>query len=316
MSARRILPALAMVVAGLWAPAQPPGNDAAVRETQLLTRWSAALEALRPADPEAYLRLGEDVADAEHNAEGVALAMRLFALAFELDRARGVAGGPIAASACLALADLSPQDRDRRWLTALATAMDPKRKLPAWMDPREQDSEGHAGYIAATALGLVRSGDGVTARQMLEDAQVRRSLERHDRFLTENGEWGGLASLEVEAAKWPCRECANARVVKRSGPGGSTEFRLCPGCDGNPGPKLTPERLIVQLRLESWLLGASQRSWSAQAAADLGRPLRDPDPAEVIATFNVDANKPIFRDGQWVEAKPLPDASSTPAAGR
>ena len=48
-----------------------------------------------------------------------------------------------------------------------------------------------------------------------------------------------------------------------------------------PGPQLSEEELIAQLRFEAVLLNGIQRSWSAQMVVDLGATLRDPDPEDL-----------------------------------
>jgi hypothetical protein len=263
-----------------------------------LAPFEPALSTLDPAKPTAYLELGEEIADvAGEDAELSTTARTLFVLAFDLARAKGDAA--TAASACTALARMETLDRDRRWLVAVAQTLDARYKTVAWSRVERESTQQQTSLRAAVAIGAIRSGDGVTARRMLEDATVRDLLAKHQRLLTRSG-LGGLSQLDQDARRWPCRECAGQRVVRRPG---SSELRLCPNCNGNPGPDLTRDALVAQLRVESSLLNGVQRSWAAQLAADGGEPLRDPDAAEVAPTYGVDPGRPLWRKGTWTAAK-------------
>lgn len=279
-------------------PAVPAAESA---KPPAAERYRSRLEALDPANPEAYFRLGEDVLADADDRESTELARHLFVLTVELDRRRSAVGGPLAASACVALASQSRLERDRRWLLAIAALLDPRQTQTRWRQSEDAQASQETAYRAATALGLVRSGDGAEARQKLDDPAVMALLRKYDRLFSAAGVWGGVSNLQSELALWPCRECGNTRVVKR--PGTPPEFKLCPSCNGNPGPKLSLADYLAQLRFESWLLSGIQRSWGAQLAADLGRPLRDPDPAEIAPTYDVDAGKTVFRNGSWVAGK-------------
>lgn len=275
------------------APATSPAGQVTLPE-ELLAR----LGALDPARPIDYFTLGEEVADVYQTPADRQIAQHLFVLAFELDRRQG---GParLSGSACLALAELASLERDRKWLWALARAVDPRFQR-AGLDEAGVTSSRTDAYRAATAIGLVRSGDGVAARQMLKEPGVRETIRRYERLLSESGQTGGLRALENEAERWPCAECANARIVKKFG-SNPPEYRLCTNCAGHPGPKLTIAQLVAQLRFESRLLRGIQRSWSAQIAADGGEPLRDPEPSELAAALGVDVSAVYWRGGRWVK---------------
>jgi len=176
----------------------------------------------------------------------------------------------------------------------------------------EKLASSQAGYNAATALGLVRSGDGVRARQALADPQTAALLRSYERLLDPAGLNGAFRSLEREAARWPCPDCHNQRIVKKLGSGRDPQFRLCTNCEGNPGVATSIPELVAHLRLESQLLSGVQRSWSAQAAADRGAPLRDPDTADVAPAFDVDPAKCVYRDGRWVEPQASPAPTPAP----
>lgn len=274
----------------------------------------AKLEALTPSEPRAYLELGEDIADTAQDPAALELARRLFVLAMHLDRARG--GGRVAASACLALAELAPRERDRRWLESLAGAVDQRSARPGWVRRVEKLASGQAGLNAATALGLVRSGDGVRARQALNDPSAAALLRSYERLLDPQGLTGAFRALDREADRWPCPECHNQRIVRKFGSTRDPQYRLCTNCAGNPGPSLSVTELVAHLRLESQLLTGIQRSWSAQVSADRGAPLRDPDPADVAPAFDVDTAKTVFRNGRWVDPTPAAPPSPAPPAAR
>jgi len=297
-------------------PTAPPPAAAPVTE-----RFLDRLERLTPADPISYFRLGEEVADAAADPASMALARELLVLAFHLDLAAGGQAG-VAAPACLALAEAQRGGRDRAWLLALAKTLDPRRVAPEWLTRPVAPTADSAAYQVAMFLGLVRSGDGAQARQLLARPGVREGLYAYNRVLRELGLPGGAEALEREAGRWPCPECAGARIVRRPGPGGG-EVRLCSNCRGDPGPRLAPGELEAHLRFESWALQGVQRSWAAQAAVDAGAPLLDPDPASVAPAFGVDPSRTLWRNGAWTspqpaapsppQGDPAPPASAAPA---
>jgi len=269
------------------------------------TRFRARLEALSPADPERYYLLGEEVTDAAGDAASRRLAVELFVLAFVLDLERG--GSTIAAGASIALASLSGTDQDRAWLTAMAQTLDPRRVPPEWLLLQPEPTTDSSSYQIATFLGMVRSGAGVQARQLLEKPGVKAGLERYDRLLMNMGVSGGASGVSRESARWPCLECQNERVVKKAGTN-PPEYKMCPQCGGNPGPRLALPELLGQLRFEGWLLQGLQRSWAAQVTTDSGAPLLDPDPREVARSFDVDPNLVLWRNGRWVASPDRPVA--------
>jgi hypothetical protein len=270
---------------------QPVGAPAAITPA-----LAARLEALKPEDPSAYFLLAEELADTAAEEPEKVLPRALYVLAFELDRRKSDAGS-LAASCALGLARIERLERDRRWLTALAGAIDRRYALPDWNVPAGSLSDELA-YKAATVLGLARSGDGLEARHLLEQPGVRDVLVRYERAIGSTGETGALSRLEKYMQQWPCPECHNERVVRRTTDKG-VELRLCPVCRGNPGPRLDDEELTAQLRFEAALLNGIQRSWGATIIIDQGSPLRDPDPDQLASYYRVDASKPYWRNGAW-----------------
>lgn len=273
------------------APAQPDTPSARDR--------SGRLGALSPENPEAYFLLGEEVAAAVSSPDDLELATRLFVLAFELDRTSDHPSW-IGPSACIALADLSRLQRERRWLLALASSLDPRYARSDWhrADPIGESRE--SAFAAAEAVGLVRAGEGILARERLDDPAVRALIERYEELLSPVGVGGWSNRIRRDAELWPCPQCKNARITKLlSGP--HADHSLCPVCKGNPGPRLTREELIAHLRFESVLLNGVQRNWSAQFAVDGGVPLRDPDVDELAPTLRIDPALSVYREGRWVE---------------
>lgn len=291
-------------------PAESPRRDEEP-PLPLAVRFADRLTLLDPINPGGYLLLGEEAAALAASPEDVRLARELLVLACVIDREK--TGGRLhAASAILALTEVAPLDSDRRWLTALARRVDPRITPPAWLERGGSDGFDDQRYEAATALGLVRSGDGIPARELLADPAVVRLLEQ-----SLAGSPGGWRDVLRESRRWPCAECRNARVVKRP-VGGQARVSLCGTCRGNPGPVLSDAALLAQLRAESWLLDAPGRTWAARFAADDGSPLRDPDLDELAPSFGVDASLRRWRDGRWV-AEPAaitePASPATPEPG-
>lgn len=304
---RRILSNILVLLTAVLVPATAVLG---VEPPQLTPAQTARLEALRPDAPEAYFELGEDIADSAAEPATLELARQLLVLAFHLDRVRG--SSRLAAASCLALADLSTLDRDRRWLSSLAVALDRRHARAPWVQRSLDGIASQTGYLASVAVGLVRSGEGIAARKLLEEPSVRQVIQTYERLLSPVADTGGLKLLDREAERWPCPECHNARIVKRLQPGREAQFRLCTNCEGNPGPRLTSVKLASELRFESVMLRGVHRSWSAQVAADQGAPLRDPDPEELARTLGVDPNKTVWRNGMWVDPRA---AAAVPAAG-
>lgn len=276
------------------AGAQPQTGIASIPVPRLVER----LERLTPDDPMAYFLLGEEVAAESVDRASRDLARTLLVLALHLDRAGGGTNN-LTPSACLALAGLTPRESERRWLVAIARASDRR----AGESSARRRGVGPApvnelvAFELATAFGLIRAGEGRRAEQLLNKPAVADLLTAYENVLNDEGIIGGAQRLRRWAGEWTtCPECRNRRFVTR-GEGGRA--RLCPTCGGSPGPKLTDAELLVQLRMESALLRGIHRLWSAQYLADAGEPLRDPDPAELAATYGVDTSRTTWRDGQW-----------------
>lgn len=289
--------AAACICVGLRCSLAPAAIDPPPdQESAASTPFADRLRALKPSDPEAYFKLAEEVSDKGDDAGTRRLATRLFVLAYELDRQRG--GVPtLAASSCLGLIPVASAERDRRWLSAIARLLDSRHASLRWIDQERPTEPESAYYKAATVLGNIRAGRGDSARMLLQDPQVLGVLERFDRTMVRLGV-KSFSELQRAAEHWPCKECGNERFIKRGNRG--QDIRLCPICNGSPGPALDISGLLSHLRMESLLLQGSQRSWAAQLSVDNGAPLIDPDPDAVAETFNIDPTLVLYRDGKWV----------------
>jgi hypothetical protein len=264
------------------------------------------LTALSPSKPMDYFLLGEEVASEARTRSDRKLARELFVLAMHLDQQ---AGSPeaITPSALLALASLAASDRERHYLNATArvaqtglrsaAAQPPKRRL-AILQPTDQ-----TGFDLATALGLSRAGEGRRSDILLDRPEVAALLAAYEPVINADGQINALQTIRSWNQAWStCQECRNRRTVTRSdGPGTPARVRLCRTCNGQPGPDLTVNQLLGQLRAESVLLSGVHRFWSSQALVDEGQPLRDPTPEAVASTLQVDVSRVYFRDGAWVE---------------
>lgn len=303
------------------ASASQPEVDSAMEEVFERPResWGTSvetrLEALDPANPQDYFMLGEELA-AEPATEGnIELAQHLYVLAIALG-AKDHAYRTTAAGAALALADITRSEADRRSLRSIASSLDARFGVRDWSRSAEVVVSDDLAYEAAVTLGQIRAGWGTMVRAELKRPEIRSLIDRYTTLITGVANQNILPLLETQADSWPCPECHNERIVTKRHTG-QIERRLCYTCGGNPGPSLTRDQLIGQLRFEAQVLESSPRSWGSQVAADLGAPLRGAEIGDVPLRFGVDIARPWYRDGQWVagpEAAPAPaDNAESPA---
>ena len=271
--------------------------------------------------------MGEAVGADAQDGPSRALCRTLYVLAYETskkqtDEMRRASGSAdIRISVCLALAAVADSDSEQRWLRAIASSLG-----STGLESGGSASTAGGGVAPpdpaalelASALGLVRVGQGRAAARLLEKPEVSRLLDQTERLLSPGGLSGGAQRVRKLMGDWPnCPECKNRRFIKSQ-----EGVRLCPTCGGKPGPKLVQQELLYQLRLEASLLHGVQRSWVAQTVVDGGAPLRDLDPEELAATYRVDPAKTLWRNGTWtsptgsVAAPPaLPVATPTTESG-
>lgn len=325
----RILAILGLLVlftsAALGAPPPMPGPST-LRFAPSADEFIERLSSLTPADPRAYFELGELFAGIpDPTPEQRQLARTLFVLALELNTspsapappAPGTSSAlqpradrrqifhppqpPLGPSVCLALASIAETSGERRWLRALAVSIttddaagDPTLPQP----PAASPGDDIQALQLASAIGLIRAGEGRRAARLLARPEVARLLDQSESLLSPGGERGGADRLRRLMNDRPvCPECRNRRFTK-----GRDGVHLCPICHGHPGPPISRIELLYQLRLESVLLAGVQRTWAGQILTDDGAPLRDPDPAELAATYRVDPSKPFWHSGSWHES--------------
>lgn len=316
---RTISMALVVAIAAFVTPAAHalsmlPEQDQTAGDAAAERAHADRLGELTPQHPEGYLLLGEEVLALARNDADTRLARRLFTLAYEHARRSGRGAGT-QASACIALADTTRFERDRRWLWSIVRLIEPRFAEPDWSRTVERVVSDRAAFRAAETLGLLRAGLGLRAREALRDEQVREVFEWYAGLLTGTGPGDVLTELDNQAARWPCPECKNERVV-RTPEGGLRGPRVrCFTCRGNPGWELDERGLLATLRFESRVLSGVQRSWGAQLAADLAEPLRDPDPEAVADAVGFDPDRSLYRDGRWVspDAPDQPESTDDPA---
>lgn len=257
----------------------------------------ARLAALDPADPMSYFELGEDVVSLFPGEGGYRLARELFALSYALDEAQGGRLG-LAPSAALALAEITESPEERRWLLTMA------RTIREGGDRRDDDSGvSRERAQAAEALSLHRGGEYQRLRPLLRRIELRRALRD-----------AGLERADVEKlAALVERDAATDRDEGRVDRRTRDEEDLSPHPrnGGNPGPGLSTDETVLSLRAELLLVGASPTSWASDLVVRSGAPARDLDPAEMLTTAGVRADRSAWspgsrgwQNGRWVEVLP------------
>ncbi len=233
-----------------WAMLQASGPDT----------WATSLEGLDPVDPMAYFELAEEIADASGEHPQRELARHLFALAGVLDPPR------LGRSACLALADLEPDETAKRRLQALAALLD-MRAGGLRRGPAGETTYDHVAALAVTeAFSYYRKGNGAKALAALRAPGAMEILEAYP-------------------------------VVFR---GGADRFvEECRRYRGSRPPRIFVQDLVRMLQFEAALLAGEDRTWAGELLLTGGRPLIEVDPDRLESSFGVNGSKPCYRDGQW-----------------
>jgi hypothetical protein len=271
----------------------------------------ARLRALSPDDPMAYFELGEEVAYEMPYAIGQDLARRLFVLAFELDRRREEPLG-LGGSVCLALAEMSSDVNEQRWLRALAEALEGNMRDVRWGASMASGVSDRAPLDLADALGRLRAGDVRALRSFLGRFDAVTVLRE--------------AGMKPEDARTFVRDVERVMDRSRAAPAsrevrktvdGELVVQLDDASGGNPGPSLTENEYLQQLKAEMLLVDARAGTWAVQVLLDEGVPQRDIDASELAPYFDVDTSRPVFRldeggtwnEGRWVapEQSPRPE---------
>ncbi|MDX2114950.1 MAG: hypothetical protein SFZ24_04915 [Planctomycetota bacterium] len=276
------------------APPAPSGPNVAVPD--LVER----LLALRPADPQAYFDLGEEVAFEIRTERGRRLARTLFVLAAELDRADRTPRG-LLPSACLALASIADSEDERRWLRALAAVESGARLSP---EDRRPPAPSDASFKLALAVAHARAQEGREARQLVDEPDVARLIAQMGASLDPV-----RFMFEHAAAEPACPNCRNRRTVRTvsADDGALTQenFVLCVVCRGNPGMRLSEAQFARSLAIELDLLAARPRGWSSAVLIGRDSPFSDPDPGELASTYGVDPSAPCWHPADEAAPEPL-----------
>jgi hypothetical protein len=219
------------------------------------------LAALRPDRPMDYFEFAEEIADAPGDAAQRDLARTLFALAGALDPRR------LGRSACLALADLEPDENARRRLDILADLLD-ERAAGGGREPDPPEWAGRAAALAVSeALGHYRRGEGSKAVNRINAPGAAALLDAC-----------GAAVVRGGAARF-VEECKTYRGARR--------------------PAIAATDVLAQLRLEAALLAGEGRSWSQDLLIGGGRPLLEVDPDRLADSLGADPAQACWRGGRW-----------------
>jgi hypothetical protein len=261
----------------------------------------ARLAVLHPEEPLAYFLLAEEIAYEAERDSDVDLAVRLFVLAMHLDAEDGE-GTHLARSSCIALRDLTTDEDLHRLLAGLEAyyANAPLAEIQQMAtSPYDVGPAGSWNDVEAAlqALSEYRLGLGRSAAAMLRRPSVYAILKPYEVAL------GSLDEVITWCTRHPiCRQCSNQRVLPQGRGGEDTvEPRLCPTCQGTPGPTLSADDLDDQLRLELALRQGRFGAWSVQLSVEGGTPLRPVDLQAVAELLGVDLSRSVWREGDWRE---------------
>ncbi len=304
MSARTTSTFLAIAMAVAILPQLARADDGPIPDL------AARLAALDPSNPRAYFELAEEVAYEIPSTGGQTLARTLFVLAMELDRRSGDELG-LAHGACLALADMTPDPTERRWLIAIARSVAVDHDAPAWTLDEASTEDDQAPIRLADAMAEFRAGRRQRIKRFVDRDQIERMLVRDG---LDAGAADDVArTLERDVRSPPPSMAGGERTVRD--PIERGKVRAHPDNGGNPGPALNAEEMLLQLRAEAVLLGADPSSWAARALIDGGEPLRSIEPEEVGERYRVDVEAVFWTpsetsanpiEGSWSSARPAP----------
>lgn len=225
--------------------------------------WDARLEQLRPQEPGRYLELAEEIEDAATSVVERELAKHLYALAGALEPER------LGRSACLALAGMEEDEQVKRRLKALAALL-PGAAGGVVLETSMATADWSPAAAAAVgdALSYYRRGDGPRALAALKAPGANALLQQYGRML----------------------------------PGGYARFMEdCKAYKGQQAPTLSSADVIRMLRFESSILAGRERSWSSEAMLTGAPALIEIDPMQLEESLGVDASRPLYRKGRWVE---------------
>lgn len=242
------------------------------------------LDSLDPSAAAGYFELAEELAYEATDAREQRVARELFVLAAVLAD-DSEAGDRIARGACLALASLSDEPSEQRWLRAMAATRE-GGIADVIAPPEREDVEANA--RAALVLASYRAERNRDAAKLLSDPATRAALD------AKRGELPRYTNIieTIKAGDLPA-DCRGERVVRAGD--AAQPFVLCPTCRGNPGARLSGRELRAVLRVEAILLDAPADSWSAQLTVDAGAPLPEIDIRQLAVRFDLDPEATRWR---------------------
>jgi hypothetical protein len=234
-----------------------------------LDDWDDRLASLDADDPPAYFDLAEEVADAAADDDDRALARHLFGLAGALDP------DGYGRSACLALADITSDPEEKRRLLALSRLLDQRLGEVARPEGTSPPIEPAAALALAEAFSYYRRGQGPRSLTMLEQ-----------------GPGGALLTRFADRIGGEARFRENARRYRAGEP-----------------PVKSDAEIGDMLMLEAALLAGDDASWAGDLFLYDGRTLVEVDPTRLAETLGADSERPLYRDGRWVQRESPTDSS-------
>lgn len=278
------------------------------------------LARLRPADPEAYFVLAEDLAEAGE----VALATRLFVIAADLDPQRFGRSSSLALAALAAGAGDSERARQLRGIAGMfplpsfagpfpGTSARPGHHLaggaaggssggaPGNGGDDDDDARFTAATMVSAMLGFYRLGEGAMALKAIElNSNTQAILDQYTRQVSSSAD-----ILNWCRANDDCDECHGRRIIQCPDCRGRPGDRRCPTCDsklhvictrcgGTPGPGLAAADIDRMLQFELMLLKPDEATWTDQFAFDGGSPMVVLDPAALADLYDVDARASLY----------------------
>lgn len=264
-------------VEALWRRIGTTGVDAAAPSEDPAPQKA---DALCTADGAACFEEAERIALHAAGPAARTRAQRLYAASLLKDNP------PSLRSVALALRELATSDEERRTLESIAQAAPSAAlRVPDWRQPA--DTIALRGGVsawsedAALALLLYQAGRNAQAARLLEDPRTRQQAER---ALTEAGSMTPLQAILAAVASPACSVCKGQRFVRDQA--SESGYKLCPSCQGDPGPHVDGAALAALLRAQLLLLGEpATRIVDTLMAAD-HRPLTPAQPALLQLRYN------------------------------
>ena len=223
------------------------------------------LQALNPKSPEAYRDYAEELAAKQRDWEARETAIRLYAIAFHLERAK------LGKSALRGLISLARSPQEEQQFRAALFILDPRQildDLPTSKNAAEVKKERNRWEETLRGVQLLRRGQGAAARPIFAKAEVAKVLQGYEAFISRS---------ELETA---CKEIS------------LTDRRL-------------RQLLLLELALESHRAPPAEQSLLEDVSPAWGSDLQSGgnNPVPVIDLDRLtefDMRQTIYRDGKWI----------------